>query len=103
LKNPTIADVCFTFVTRWGSEEEARNFINMYSASVRKRYKQASAGDKTGEWTTEEGRVTIQPYGNLVVVNESFDPALSARLTGAALSLDLPDGTSTATAKAVGR
>jgi len=105
------------YVSRWESAEDAQEFANIYAMSLKKRYRRAepvkaqqrliaisypahrpgAAQDeedddepKTTEWMTDEGRVVIEPHGNLVLVMESFDQRTADKLREAVLAADQP-------------
>jgi hypothetical protein len=44
------------------------------------------AEDNRGEWSTEEGPVIIALEGDIVVLGESFEPAIFNKLMNAALA-----------------
>lgn len=113
-KKPPLAVV---YVSRWASPEDALDFVHAYSGSILKRYKHAEpvriperliangyvpigysgvarnfADDskKPGEWMTEEGRVTVERHGELVLVMESFDRESADKLRDAVLAANKP-------------
>jgi hypothetical protein len=113
-KKPPLAVV---YVSRWASPEDALDFVHAYSGSVLKRYKHAEPvriperliaqccvpigytgvarnfaedSKKPGEWMTEEGRVTVERHGELVLVMESFDRETADKLRDAVLAVNKP-------------
>ncbi len=100
--NPA-APLSLLYVSRWSSAEKAAEFAEIYAQALKQRYKRAdevddpapgnsaeqsadSSQSKTGQlkgrhaWTTEEGTVVIEEQGDTVLVSESIDPAITARL-----------------------
>ena len=45
---------------------------------------------KPTQWMTEEGRVIVEPHGDLVLVMESFDQRSADKLRDAVLAADKP-------------
>ena len=104
------------YVSRWASAEDAAEFADIYSKSVKRRYKNAvpvkiperldiaehvpgyvsiaarvAEDAKTpAEWMTDEGRVTIEKHGTLVLAMESFDRESADKLREAVLSVNQP-------------
>ena len=78
------------FVTRWATDADAKQFADIYSQSVAKRYKsvqQVKRFDNGGaEWGTEEGPVQISTSGNMVIAIEGFENNLADKLTTAVSS-----------------
>ncbi len=76
--------VSLVFVTRWASEKDAADFASLYGQGLEKRYsrvekvKELAAG--TGEWSTEEGPVTISVDGNMVLGVEGFDKEMADKI-----------------------
>ena len=89
------------YVSRWSGPEKAAEFAEIYSESLKQRYKKLSdTGDPTSQsveadpkrdikvallkgrhaWSTEEGPVIIEQQGDTVFVSESIDPATTATL-----------------------
>jgi hypothetical protein len=80
-------DVALIYVSRWSSPEAAEAFAKLDGESLKKRYQKPSpVAGESGHWTTEEGDVFIQQQGNMVLVTEGFDAAMSQKLRSAALS-----------------
>ena len=104
------------YVSRWAAPEDAAEFAGIYAKSVKTRYRNAvpvkipehldiaeyvpvgfsriarSVGeDKTPmEWMTDEGRVTIEKHGDLVVAMESLDRESADKLREAVLAVNQP-------------
>ena len=102
------------YVSRWAAPEDATEFAAIYSKSVKTRYKNAVpvkipehldiaeyvpvgfsrvarkvADDKTPmEWMTDEGRVTIEKHGDLVLAMESLDRESADKLRVAVLAVN---------------
>src|SRR5579864_4878887 len=89
------------YVSRWSSPDKAAEFAEIYSESLKQRYKRLSDSDVPGSqfqepdpkpdtkpaslkgrhaWNTEEGTVIIEQQGDTVFVTESIDPATTATL-----------------------
>jgi hypothetical protein len=85
------------YVSRWSSADTAVEFAEIYSRSLKQRYKRAdeivdaAAGAPRNDskadvlegrhvWTTEEGAVVIEEKGDTVFVSESLDAATTATL-----------------------
>jgi hypothetical protein len=85
------ADMALVYVSRWVSPEAARQFADFYGKALEKRYskvavtKSMGTGNR-GEWSTEEGPVVIEVRDNVVVLSESFEPAMFDKLRDAALA-----------------
>jgi hypothetical protein len=87
------ASVALLYLSRWNTPEAARQFAAVYAAGLKKRYatvepmtvaaatpqlrvvvQQAQRGvPPATSFTTDEGLVTIEPHGDLLLVTESFD------------------------------
>ena len=93
-KLESTAGLSMIYVSRWASEDEARDFSHMYAASIARKYQSArattGASANPQRWTTEEGPVMLEIVGDLVVVTESFEPALAAKLRDAAVAAAKP-------------
>jgi hypothetical protein len=80
------SEVALIYVSRWSSPEAAAAFAKLDGESLKKRYKNAEAvAGESGHWNTEEGDVFIQQQGDIVMVTEGFDAAVSSKLRTAAL------------------
>jgi hypothetical protein len=72
------ADAPYVLVslTRWATEDAAKEFASLYAGSLVKRYRSvaevAPARDGSGEWTTEEGPVEISASGPFVIAIEGL-------------------------------
>ena len=81
-------DVSLIYVSRWSSPDAAQAFAKLDGESLRKRYKHPEpVAGEAGHWTTEEGDVFIQQQGDVVLVTEGFDPAMSSKLREGALGV----------------
>jgi hypothetical protein len=92
----TTADLALVYVSKWKTAQAAERFARFYTSAVGKRYSAASTNATVqqaeacsgancpvsrAEITTEEGPVIIELWGdNRVIVSESFDASLAARL-----------------------
>jgi hypothetical protein len=84
-------DLALVYVSKWASPTAARLFADDYAKALEKRYTKAAvtkpmAEDNRGEWSTEEGPVIIALEGDIVVLGESFEPAIFNKLMNAALA-----------------
>jgi hypothetical protein len=79
--------VQMVFVTRWAGDADAKQFAEVYSQSVSKRYKSPQQvkpfENGYAEWGTEEGPVRITTDGNTVTAVEGFDDLLTTKLQAA--------------------
>jgi len=87
------ATVDVFYVSRWASPQEAQDFAAEYAKGLAKRYQsvtpeQDGNSGRITRWHTEEGEVVIEPAGELVLVTESFEPELGAKLRAAALAAE---------------
>ena len=117
-KRESNGPLAMVYVSRWASPEDAQEFAAVYSASVKQRYMRADPVEtpkrliavsyplkgqrgavqddddndeaKPTQWMTEEGRVIVEPHGDLVLVMESFDQRSADRLRDAVLAADKP-------------
>src|SRR5579864_1017393 len=104
------------YVSRWAAPEDAAEFAEIYSKSVKTRYKNAvpvkipehldiaeyvpvgfsriarGVGEDKApmEWMTDEGRVTIEKHGDLVLAMESLDRESADKLREAVLAANKP-------------
>lgn len=80
--------VQMVFVTRWATAEDAKEFAEIYSQSVTKRYKSVQQvklfDNGAAEWGTEEGPVKISTTGSMVIAVEGFENNLADKLRTAA-------------------
>lgn len=82
--------VGFLLVSRWATPVAAREFADLYAASVSERYagatrqpnpaKPTTAGERSLAWQTTDGLVFVETRGALVLAMETFDTASAARL-----------------------
>src|SRR5579884_4109668 len=112
-KGESKGPLAVVYVSRWAAPEDAKEFAEIYSKSVKTRYKNAvpvkiperldiaeyvpvgfariatRVGEDTNtpmEWMTDEGRVTVERHGDLVVAMESFDRESADKLREAVLA-----------------
>jgi hypothetical protein len=82
--------VQMVFVTRWASDAAAKQFADLYSQSVAKRYESTQQvkpfDNGAAEWGTEEGPVRISTTGSMVVAVEGFENILADKLATAVTS-----------------
>ena len=93
--SPTTADLALLYVSRWKSPQAAENFARFYTRAVSQRYPtatpqplEACAGTQcpkaAAEISTEEGPVIVEQWAdNTVIVSESFDTTIAAKLRSA--------------------
>lgn len=87
------SDLAVFYLSRWASPEDATHFARLYSSWLGQRYKQVErteAPTATGDfaqkvaandkWKTEDGPVYVEPWGESVLVMESFDDRTAARI-----------------------
>jgi len=107
------SELAIAYVSRWASADAARQFAAIYSQAVPQRYREArkvqdqaastpasmtndvpGAGveadsarrpDDPVAWQTNEGMVTIETRGDLLLITESFDPAVGRDIRDAVL------------------
>jgi hypothetical protein len=89
---PTTADLDLVYVSRWKTPQAAESFARFYTNAVSQRYQTATVEDPpvcaaskcpvaAAQILTEEGPVIVEQWAdNSVVVSESFDPALAAKV-----------------------
>jgi len=87
------ATVDVFYVSRWASAQDAQDFAAEYAKGLAKRYSSVTPvadgnSGRTTRWRTEEGEVVIEPAGELVLVTESFDAELGAKLRAAAVAAE---------------
>lgn len=85
-----LMDVSLFYLSRWATSAGASRFAQLYASSVPARYNGATEkpspkkanepGETIRVWDTQDGTVSIEARGHLVLVLESFDPAIAARL-----------------------
>jgi hypothetical protein len=85
------ADLAVFYLSRWATHEDATRFAQLYSSWLGTRYKQvekataATPGKdfaqkvaSVNRWKTEDGPVFIEPWGQSVLIMESFDDQTAA-------------------------
>jgi hypothetical protein len=89
---PSTGDVALLYVSRWKTPQAAEWFASFYGRAVSQRYHSSAAETVPAcsgpecpvsvvQIGTEEGAVIVEHWkDNSVVVSESFDPALAAKL-----------------------
>ncbi len=86
-------DLAVFYLSRWANAEDATRFAQLYSSWLGKRYKRVertlvtpSGSDFAqrvagiNKWNTEDGPVFVEPWGQSVLVMESFDDQTAARI-----------------------
>jgi hypothetical protein len=100
----TTSDLAVVYLSRWADADTAERFAGAYAEAMAKRYPGASqvAGQSLPQlleapgpgvqvsisphlpgpavWQTSEGRLTIEPRGNTVLVTEGLDPDTAKRI-----------------------
>jgi hypothetical protein len=88
-------DLALLYISRWKTPQAAERFARFYAGAVSQRYHSATAQDvqacsgvscpvSRAQITTEEGPVIVEHWdGNSVIVSESFDTAMAAKLSTA--------------------
>jgi hypothetical protein len=88
-KNPTTADIALVYVSRWQTEQAASRFAELYSDSFKKRYKDvALKSEQQGLWTSDEGPMRVERFGNELLILESIDQDAAGKLRKAFQSSD---------------
>jgi hypothetical protein len=85
------SDLAVFYLSRWASPDDATRFAQRYSSWLGKRYKQADRASVANakrdfaqrvasntRWSTEDGPVFVEPWGQMVLVMESFDDQTAA-------------------------
>ena len=93
LKPVQAGDLAVFYLSRWASHEDATRFAQLYSSWLGKRYKElerspAAAANSDfaqrvagiNKWNTEDGPVFVEPWGQSVLVMESFDDQTASRI-----------------------
>jgi hypothetical protein len=92
---PATSDLALLYVSHWKNAQAAEKFARFYATTVARRYKTANiqpvptcaaAACPTGAAliATDEGPVIVEEWpNNTVIVSESFDSALAAKLSSA--------------------
>jgi hypothetical protein len=104
---PTTADLALLYVSHWKSAQAAEKFARFYATTVSHRYQTASVQPvpacasttcPTGAAliSTDEGPVIVEEWpDNSVIVSESFDSALAAKLSSAVRTAPIDQRAST--------
>jgi len=89
---PSTSDLATIYVSRWKTSQAAARFARFYVSAVPIRYTSAKAQDPvactgnncpvaSAQFLTEEGLVVVEQWAdNTVVVSESFDNGLAAKI-----------------------
>jgi hypothetical protein len=92
---PSVSDVALLYVSRWKSSQAAERFAHFYAGAVSLRYRTATPQVQATctaaecpvsavQVLTEEGPVIVEHWAdNSVVVSESFDTTMAAKLRSA--------------------
>jgi hypothetical protein len=93
--SPTTADLALLYVSRWKSPQAAENFARFYTRAISQRYRAATpqpleacaeiqCPKAAARISTEEGPVIVEQWAdNSVIVSESFDTTVAAKLRSA--------------------
>jgi hypothetical protein len=94
-KGAPAQDVAFIYVSKWSDEESAADFAKIFAGSWKQRYKnlrtepaQNAQGPNKIRKQTEQGLVTVERTGKVVIAIESFPEDDASRLRTAALEAD---------------
>jgi hypothetical protein len=92
----TTKSVALFYLSRWSTPENAQKFAQAYISTLLQRYRFATESDSDAKaaatagqpgimthWMTDEGPVSIEQQGDLVLVLESFDPKAQSELSKA--------------------
>jgi len=91
----TTADLALLYVSRWKTPQAAEHFARFYTGAVSRRYRSATAQPApacagsscpvaSAQIATEEGPVIVEQWAdNSVVVSESFDSSMAAKIQSA--------------------
>lgn len=103
-KGTPAEDVAFIYVSKWANEEAAEQFAHLFSNSWKQRYKMlrtaaTPAKDDSSMLTkeTDQGSVSVQRSGDVVIAVESFPEPEAAKLRAAALAVDAGEAQSSVT------
>jgi len=89
---PGTADLATIYVSRWKTSQAAARFARFYVSAIPLRYRTATAQDPvacsggncpvaSAQFQTEEGPVVVEQWAdNTVVVSESFDQGVAAKI-----------------------
>ncbi len=95
-------NVAFIYVSKWRDEDAAQQFAEVFKDSWKTRYNSLrvvnadqTAKDKIVQRQTEEGLVSVERHGDLVIAIESFPEAEAGSLRKAALEADSGETRST--------
>ena len=84
------AHVGLIYVSKWATDNAAQEFARIYASALPSRYNKVNPEPLTRNplgWTkyvTSDGPIFIQQQGNIMVIVESLDDALAARIVEAA-------------------
>jgi hypothetical protein len=88
-------NVAFIYVSKWSDEDAAESFAKLFAASWKQRYSHLrTEARKEGEdpslvrRSTEQGQVSVERHGELVIAMESFPDEEAGRLRKSALEVD---------------
>jgi phosphohistidine swiveling domain-containing protein len=91
--SPGTGDLALLYISRWKTPQAAERFARFYAGAVSQRYHSATAQEaqvcsgascpvSMAQITTEEGPVIVEHWDdNSVIVTESFDTAMAAKLS----------------------
>ncbi len=87
----TTADIAVVYVSRWKTEAAAKRFAEVYGESFKKRYSNLVLKSReNGRWDSEEGPLRVEVHGDQVLIMESIEEEVAAKLRTAILSEALP-------------
>ena len=102
-KGTPASDVAFIYVSKWSDEDSAAAFAKVFAGSWKQRYAslravpRGSGDDETlVKKETDQGPVSVERHGNVVIALESFAADEVGKLRKAALEADAGGGKDTA-------
>ena len=94
-KGAPAADVAFIYVSKWSDEDSADDFAKVFADSWKQRYASLRAvprgsGDEETlvRKVTDQGNVSVERHGNVVIAMESFPDEEAGKLRKAAMEGD---------------
>jgi hypothetical protein len=88
-------NVAFIYVSKWSDEDSAENFAKTFASSWKQRYSELRTEPRKDgadatlvRRQTEQGPVSVERHGDVVIVMESFPDEEAAKLRKSALEAD---------------
>jgi hypothetical protein len=82
-EKPARADLALVYLSKWATPQQADKFASLYAGTLRKTFKDVQPFESdatTRSWKTNEGAVSIETLGDMVLVLESFDDASAKKV-----------------------